>query len=83
MDCSMPGIQDSIDCSMSGILVQFKGKGWGKGQLESLESTCTHVIFKMDKQQAYCIAQGTLFNIMWQPGWKGSLGENGYMYMYD
>ena len=19
---------------------------------------------------------------MWQPGWKGSLGENGYMYMY-
>ena len=20
--------------------------------------------------------------IMWQPGWEGSLGENGYMYMY-
>ena len=20
----------------------------------------------------------TLFNVMWQPGWKGSLGENGY-----
>ena len=20
---------------------------------------------------------------MWQPGWKASLGENGYMYMYD
>ena len=19
---------------------------------------------------------------MWQPGWEGSLGENGYMYMY-
>ena len=30
----------------------------------------------------YCIAQGTLFNVMWQPGWEGSLGENGYMYIY-
>ena len=20
---------------------------------------------------------------MWQPGWEGSLKENGYMYMYD
>ena len=28
------------------------------------------------------IARGTLLNIMWQPGWKGSLKENGYMYMY-
>ena len=26
----------------------------------------------------FCIAQRTLFNIMWQPGWEGSLGENGY-----
>ena len=25
---------------------------------------------------------GTLLNVMWQPGWEGSLGENGYMYMY-
>ena len=28
------------------------------------------------------IAHGTLLNIMWQPGWEGSLGENGYMGMY-
>ena len=26
-----------------------------------------------------CIAQRTLLNVMWQPGWKGSFGENGYM----
>ena len=25
---------------------------------------------------------GTLLSIMWQPGWEGSLGENGYMYVY-
>ena len=31
-----------------------------------------------------CIAQGTLLNVMWQPGWEeGSLGENGYMYVYS
>ena len=28
-----------------------------------------------------CRAQGTLLNALWQPGWEGSLGENGYMYM--
>ena len=37
----------------------------------------------MDQQtRVYCIAHGILLNVMWQPGWKGSLGENGYMYMY-
>ena len=25
---------------------------------------------------------GTLLNVMWQPGWEGGLGENGYMHMY-
>ena len=25
---------------------------------------------------------GTLLNVMWQPGWEGSLGENGYMCIY-
>ena len=29
------------------------------------------------------MAQGTLLNVMWQPGWEQGLGENGYMYMYD
>ena len=24
----------------------------------------------------------TLLNVMWQPGWEGSLGENGYMYTH-
>ena len=40
----------------------------------------------MDSQKntmdRYCIAQGTLLNVMWQPGWEGSFGENGYLYMY-
>ena len=35
----------------------------------------------INRVQLY-IAQGTLLNVMWQPGWEGSLGENGNMYMY-
>ena len=29
-----------------------------------------------------CVAHGTLLNVMWQPGLKGHLGEDGQMYMY-
>ena len=28
------------------------------------------------------LPHGTLFNVMWQHGWEGSLEENGYMYIY-
>ena len=30
--------------------------------------------------KTYCKTQGALLNVMWQPGWEGSLGENGYIY---
>ena len=36
----------------------------------------------MDKQQGPILHIGTLLNVMWQPGWEGSFGENGYMCMY-
>ena len=29
-----------------------------------------------------CLAQGTLHNVIWQSGWEGSLGKNGYMYTW-
>ena len=32
--------------------------------------------------RTYCIAQGTLLSVMWQPGWEGSFEEKGYMYMH-
>ena len=37
----------------------------------------------MDNPQGPAVDQGTLLNVMWLPGWEGSLGENGYMHMYD
>ena len=30
----------------------------------------------------YCIAQGTLLSVMWQPEWEGSLEENGCLYIW-
>ena len=36
-------------------------------------------MFKMDNQQGHIIQH---WNVMYQPGWEGGLGENGYVYMY-
>ena len=33
------------------------------------------------KNYLLATAQGTLLNVKWQPGWEGSLGENGYVYI--
>ena len=32
--------------------------------------------------RTYCIAHGTLLNVMCQPEWEAVSGDNGYMYMY-
>ena len=40
------------------------------------------LLYLEHNQQGLTIAHGTLLNGMWQPGWEGSLGENGYTYMY-
>ena len=39
-------------------------------------------IFKMVNQQGRTIYHRTLLIVMWQPGLKGSLGENGYIYLH-
>ena len=41
----------------------------------------TPLYLKWITNRSYCIAQRTLLNVMWQPGWEGSLGENGYIYI--
>ena len=61
------------------------GGWWGDGRIREFGLgmytllylewiTNTHLLYT---------AQGTLLNVMWQPGWDRSLGWNGYMYMYD
>ena len=42
-------------------------------------STGRRVLYHWLPSRVFCIAQRTLLNVMWQPGWEGSLGENGYI----
>ena len=42
----------------------------------------TLLYFKWVTNKDHYMAQGTLLNIMWQPGWEGNLRENGYVYVY-
>ena len=69
---------NSAQCSV--ITLWFPGGGMGEGIVR--ES-------RMDMDTRLCLTwrtskdlQGTLLHCMWQPGWEGSLGENGYMRMY-
>ena len=40
------------------------------------------VRMKYTPTRAYSRAQKTLLSVAWQPGWEGSLGDNGYRHMY-
>ena len=61
-----------------------QGEGSGEGIIRGFGmDMCTCCIQNGSPTRTYCVVQGTLLNLMWQPGWKGSLGENAYMCMYD
>ena len=50
--------------------------------LGALRESMMTATFKMDNQQDLLYSTGNSAQCMWQPGWEGSLGENGYTYMY-
>ena len=61
------------------------GEEWREVMSGSLGRTCTYCCisnghFKLAR--TCCIVQGTLLNVLWQPGWEGSLGKNGYMHIH-
>ena len=47
----------------------------------AVSGKCLRILKLIDWNKGLRIAQGTLFNVMWQPEWEGPLEENGYMYM--
>ena len=49
-------------------------------RIENTKS-CTVVYLKWITEENLLYSTETLLNAVWQPGWKGSLGENGYMYV--
>ena len=56
--------------------------GWGSGIVRELGMDMYTLLYLKWITQSYYATQGTLLNVMWQPGWEGSLGENGYMCMH-
>ena len=42
----------------------------------------TLLFFKWITKKDLLYTQGALLSVAWQPGWGGSLGENGYMPVY-
>ena len=54
--------------------------GGRDGELGIHMYTLLHL--KWISTRSYCIAHGTLLNLMWQARWQESLGENEYMYLY-
>ena len=59
-------------------LIASGGKGEGEGILRELGMYLYTLLYT----RTCCTAHGPLLLVMWQHGWEGSLGKNGYAYMY-
>ena len=55
---------------------------WRKGIVRDFGKVMYTLLYSKWTNKYYCIAHETLLNVMCQAGWKGVLGENGYIYMY-
>ena len=63
-------------------MVARVGGEWEEGILREFGKDMYTLLFlKWITTTFYFIAQRTLFNVMWHPGWEQALGEDGYMYM--
>ena len=55
------------------------GEEWGEGIVREFGMDRYILLYlKWISNRPYCIAWGTLLNVMWQPGWEGSFGDNGF-----
>ena len=59
------------------------GEGWGTGIVTEFGMEMYTLLYLKWITNRTAVLQGTLLNVMRQPGWEGRLGENGYMYVYD
>ena len=56
-----------------------RGNRWG-GEIDwDFRNDMYTLLYLELSTRTYCIAHGTLLNVMCQPGWEENLGESGYM----
>ena len=70
---------------MENELTVAGGRGGGQGERIVREfgiNIYTLLLKWITTKDLLCITWN-LLSVMWQPGWEGSLGKNGYMYMYS
>ena len=61
----------------------YRREGWGERIVREFGmDRYTLIYLKWITNKDLLIIQRTLLNVMWQPGWEGSLGKNGYLYTY-
>ena len=53
-------------------------EGWGERIVREFGTDRYTLLYFKWITNKDCTAHGTPQNVMWQPGWEGSLGENGY-----
>ena len=56
---------------------------WGEAMVREFGMDMYTLLYLKWITNRTAVLQGTLLNVMRQPGWERSVVENGYMYMYD
>ena len=70
---------------MENELTVAGGRGGGQGEriVREFGINIYTLLLKWITTKDLLYITWNLLSVMWQPGWEGSLGKNGYMYMYS
>ena len=71
----LEGITDSMDMSVSKLQEIVKDRTAWHAAVHGVTKSRTWLSNWTTTTRTYCVAQGTLLNVTWQPGWGGAWGR--------